>query len=130
LNWLRPFIVGLLPAASQQLAAGTFGEMGARMCGYVRGVVFNMFVIGVLSGLAVWLLGVPYPIALGVLAGLTEAIPLLGPIVGGAVAALIAFSTGGVIQGPGSSCGVRDHPTDRGQHPGTGSASEGGESRS
>jgi predicted PurR-regulated permease PerM len=98
IDGLRPFVVGLLPRESQAVLWDTFSEMGLRIGGYLRGVVFNMFVIGILSGLAVWLLGVPFPVALGVLAGLTEAIPLLGPIIGGAAAALVALATGGFIQ--------------------------------
>jgi predicted PurR-regulated permease PerM len=96
---LKPFVVGLLPLESQPVAASALSEMGLRVGGYLRGVVVNMFVIGILSGVAVWLLGVPFPIALGVLAGLTEAIPLLGPFIGGGVAVIVALASGSLLQG-------------------------------
>jgi predicted PurR-regulated permease PerM len=38
-------------------------------------------VIGALSTLAVWLIGLPSPLALGVIAGLAEFVPYVGPIV-------------------------------------------------
>lgn len=90
---LQGFLVGLLPAAAQAPATATFDEVGDRLGGYLRGLVFNMVVIGVLSGVGLALLGVPYPLVLGVLAGLTEAIPIVGPLAGGSVAVVVALVT-------------------------------------
>jgi len=61
-------------------------------------VAINMVVIGLLSGGGVLLLGLPYPFLLAVLAGLTEAIPLIGPFIGGAPAVLIALATDGPLK--------------------------------
>jgi predicted PurR-regulated permease PerM len=87
---LKPFAVGLLPASARDEALDVLDEMGRRLGGYLRGVVVNMAVIGVLSGLGLWALGVPYPALLGLLAGLTEIIPFFGPWISGTVAALVA----------------------------------------
>src|SRR5690606_25809875 len=53
-----------------------------------------MVIVGVLTGIGMWLVGVPSPLALGLIAGLTEFIPILGPIVGAIPALLLASGQG------------------------------------
>jgi len=62
-----------------------------RLAGWLRGTVLSMVIIGVLSGLAFWLLGAPYPVLLGVWVGLVEVIPIVGPWIGGATAVLVTL---------------------------------------
>ena len=87
---LRPFALSLLPVSAQSAANMVIADIGRKLGGYFRGVLVNMVVIGSLSGLGLWALGVPYPALLGVLAGLTEVIPFLGPWISGAVAVTVA----------------------------------------
>jgi predicted PurR-regulated permease PerM len=53
-----------------------------------------MLAIGVVCGVGDWLLGVPEALVLGIIAGLTEFIPNLGPVVGAVPAVLVAFGVG------------------------------------
>jgi predicted PurR-regulated permease PerM len=97
---LREFILSFFPPRLRRTGAEVLDEMGFRLGGYVRGILINMFVIGILSGTAVWLLGLNYALLLGVFAGLTEAIPLVGPFIGAAPAVLLGFTispTKGII---------------------------------
>ena len=94
---LRPFFVGLFPSRSQSLVQSVLDELGEKTGGYLRGVAIDAVVVGVLSGLAVWLIGAPYPLILGVLAGVTELIPYFGPWISGAFAALITALSGQVV---------------------------------
>ena len=94
----KGFAVGLFPARAQDTASDVIAEMGRKTGGYLRGVAINMVVIGLLSGGGVLLLGLPYPFLLAVLAGLTEAIPIIGPFIGGAPAVLIALATDGPLK--------------------------------
>ncbi|HKS69710.1 MAG TPA: AI-2E family transporter [Ktedonobacterales bacterium] len=87
---LRPFVLGLLPSGARPTAQEMIDDSSRKLGGYLQGVLVNMIVIGTLSGLGLWLLGVPYPALLGVLAGLTELIPFLGPWISGAVAVVVA----------------------------------------
>jgi len=59
---------------------------------YVLGQLSLMFAVGTLSGIGVWLVGLPFPLLLGLWAGLTEIIPILGPILGAIPAVIIAFT--------------------------------------
>jgi predicted PurR-regulated permease PerM len=94
---LRPFVLDLLPAASQPVANEAIADISRRLGGYVRGVVVNGCVIGVLSTLGVWLLGAPFPLLLGFVAGLTQVIPYFGPWISGAVAVIVVLPLAGPL---------------------------------
>jgi predicted PurR-regulated permease PerM len=86
------FLLSLLPAANRTKATTVWGEIARGFAGYIRGVAINMVVIGVVTGIAAALLGLPAPALLGVLAGMLEMIPIAGPIVAAIPAILLAFT--------------------------------------
>lgn len=47
---------------------------------WLAGQFVTMLLVGVVSGLAYWWIGLPSPIALGLIAGVTNFVPFLGPI--------------------------------------------------
>jgi predicted PurR-regulated permease PerM len=59
---------------------------------WLFGQMIEMVIIGVMSGVAVWLIGLPSALALGVIAGVAEFVPYLGPIVAAAPAILVAVT--------------------------------------
>jgi predicted PurR-regulated permease PerM len=61
---------------------------------YVRGQLIIAGLIGVLSGIACFLLGLPDPVALGLIAGVTALIPYLGPFIGAVPAILVGLAAG------------------------------------
>jgi predicted PurR-regulated permease PerM len=61
---------------------------------YMRGQLAVAALIGFFSTVAVWLLGLKYPLALGLLAGLSALIPYIGPYLGAVPAVLIALTIG------------------------------------
>ena len=88
---LKPFIVGLFPAETQDRAAGILTEIGRGFGGYIRGTLISMVLIGGCTAAGLAILGVPYALLLGVLAGLTELLPYLGPWISGSVSVLVAL---------------------------------------
>jgi predicted PurR-regulated permease PerM len=65
--------------------------LGVRLLAWVKGTLAAMFLVGLLSTIAFYVIGVPYPFLLGVFVGLVEFIPLLGPWIGGFAAVFVAF---------------------------------------
>jgi predicted PurR-regulated permease PerM len=63
--------------------------MNAALAAYVRAQLLACIVVGVLSGLGFAVIGIPYPVLLGVLAAVLEFIPLVGPLLLAAVAAIV-----------------------------------------
>ncbi len=49
-------------------------------------------IIGTIVGVGLWLLGVPYALALGLLAGVLEIVPFIGPIIAGVAGVVVALS--------------------------------------
>lgn len=56
------------------------------MGGYLKATLIQCAIIGIACGVLFWLLGVPSPAALGVITGLLNIIPIVGPWLGGAIA--------------------------------------------
>jgi predicted PurR-regulated permease PerM len=59
---------------------------------WIRGEVLLMLIVGVLSYLGYVIIGLPYAIALGVIAGLLELVPNVGPTIATVPAVLVGFS--------------------------------------
>jgi predicted PurR-regulated permease PerM len=61
------------------------------MGGYLRGQLIMSLVIGVLAGAGTAVLGLPYFVVLGVLAGLFELVPMFGPVLSAVPAVIVAL---------------------------------------
>ena len=66
-------------------------EVEQKLGGWVRGQLLVMGVMGVMAGVGFWIIGLPNPVLLGVLAGIGELIPMVGPFIGFAPAVLVAL---------------------------------------
>src|SRR5262249_53342933 len=88
---LQPFVIGLFPPEGRARAADVIDEVGRSFGGYVRGTLIAMVLIGLLTGVGLFILVVPYALLLGFIAGLTEVLPYLGPWISGAVAVIVAL---------------------------------------
>ncbi|MEK8092585.1 AI-2E family transporter [Methylocystis sp. IM3] len=82
----------LFPLKSREEVNETIDHLADGLRLWLLGQLFQMAIIGVLSGFAVWLIGLPSPLALGVIAGVTEFVPYLGPIVAAIPAVLVAVT--------------------------------------
>jgi hypothetical protein len=89
---LERFWLSLAPAARRPELLAIWREIESRLGGYVRGELLLMTSIGVLASLGYLVIGLPYPLALGVLAGLLEFVPMVGPTLGAIPAILVALS--------------------------------------
>lgn len=95
---LKSFVLGMFPPQLKAEASDVISDLGRRLGGYVRATAINMVAIAVLTGGGLLLLGIPYPLLLGFVAGIAETLPLLGPWLAGAFAVLVTTFTGGLIQ--------------------------------
>ncbi|MBA3533554.1 MAG: AI-2E family transporter, partial [Ardenticatenales bacterium] len=89
---IQGFLLSLTPVRHRGLLEMIFNDMEGTLGAYVRGTVILMTIIGVASFVGLFLLGVPHALPLALVAGVTEAIPMIGPIIGAIPAVLIAFS--------------------------------------
>ena len=91
----KSFFVELFPLEKRQLVSVVTAQMSRSLGGWVLGTLIAMFLIGSLTALGLLLVGVPYALLIGILAGLTELIPYLGPWISGTVAVVVTLFTTG-----------------------------------
>jgi len=89
---VRRWVLDLVPADRHADAVRVEAETRRVFGSYVRGQLILGLIVGALSAVAYLVLGVPYAVFLGVLAGILELVPIVGPLVAGAAAALVALT--------------------------------------
>ncbi len=88
----RGGLVRLVPLARRARAAEILHETASAIWYWMLGRLFSMTVLGVLTALGLWFLGVPLPVALGFLAGIMSFVPYIGSIVSAIPGVIIAAS--------------------------------------
>lgn len=91
---LERMALSLLPVGRRTHALGAWREIETKLGGYFRAQGIAMLVVGVASGIGYVLIGLPNPLALAILAGLFEGIPLIGPFLAAVPALLSAVAMG------------------------------------
>jgi len=84
-------LIRAVPASKRDAWRRMFRLLGDRLGGWLVGTLASMIIIGTVSVIAFMLLGTPYPLLLGVLIGVLEIIPLVGPWIGGLTAVVITL---------------------------------------
>jgi putative heme transporter len=85
------FVGSLVPLSRRDTSAKVLHDMGQAMGGYVRGAAINAVIMAVLSGIGLAIIGVDYPIVLGVITGLGEPFPYVGPTAAAVPVVLVAL---------------------------------------
>jgi predicted PurR-regulated permease PerM len=86
----RAGIIQLFPLELHAKVAGTLAALANALRFWLIGRLIQMVLIGLLSTFAVWLIGLPSPFALGLIAGVAEFVPYLGSIIASIPAVLVA----------------------------------------
>jgi len=89
---IKRVVLGLFPLRHRARAHEIWDEIEFRIGGWTRGQLVLMVIIGFCSGVAYWFMDLRFWLALAIWAGLTEAIPFIGPFIGGGTAALLALA--------------------------------------
>ncbi len=89
---IKRVALGLFPLSRRGRAHAIWDEIEFRIGGWTRGQLLLMVIIGVCSGVAYYAIDLRFWLALAIWAAATEAIPFIGPFIGGGTAALIALA--------------------------------------
>ncbi|WP_343731350.1 AI-2E family transporter [Duganella sp.] len=84
--------IKLIPQPRRARAREVLDAIGDTLARWLVGKVVSMIVVGVATATGLWALGVPLAMVLGLIAGLLDFIPYIGPLMAGVPAVLIAFS--------------------------------------
>jgi len=91
----RTYLRGLLhlvPLHRRPRVGQVVDEIGSALALWLLSVLMSMSIVGIFTGVGLWLLGIPLFFVLGLLAFLLCFIPNIGPILAAAPAVIIAFS--------------------------------------
>ncbi|MGZ8716250.1 MAG: AI-2E family transporter [Gaiellaceae bacterium] len=88
-------IFGLVPAQEQPRWRRVGHDIYRTVGGYVTGNLLISLIAGVTSGIVLWLAGVPYAVALGLLVALLDLIPLAGATIAAVLCVLVAIAASG-----------------------------------
>lgn len=91
---IRKSLLDLVPLKNKARIADMSRRIGIKIGLWLRGEFSLMVLVGLMITLAMQVIGAPYALAIGVTAGLLELVPLLGPIIAGALGAFIVFASG------------------------------------
>ena len=90
----RNGLLSLVPSAHRQRVEEAVEEAGAALRKWLLGTGLAMLAMGVLIAVGAMVLGLPAPLALGLVAGLAEFVPIIGAIVSAVPGLLLAGSQG------------------------------------
>ncbi|OGF22163.1 hypothetical protein A2Y83_01000 [Candidatus Falkowbacteria bacterium RBG_13_39_14] len=82
----------ILPAKYRERTLKIAEKLEEKIGLWVRGIAILMIIVGIFAFLGLSILRVDYALTLGLIAGLTEIIPYLGPIIGAVPAIFLAFA--------------------------------------
>lgn len=88
----RSGLVALFPKHLHRRADEVLDAMGTALWRWTLGRFVSMAIIAVFTTTALWLLDVPLAFLLGVIAGLLEFVPVIGPFLAAVPAVIVAFS--------------------------------------
>jgi len=93
-QWIRRIVLLELPPENRQRVARVWDAVEDKVGGWLRGQLVLCLVIGVLATVGYGAMDLRFWPLLGLWAGITEIIPILGPWLGGVPAVIIALTQG------------------------------------
>ena len=87
-------IIHLLPAAAKEKGDELLSSIGTLLKKWLKGQIFGFFFIAVLTGIGLWITGMPLVLTLALIAGILNFVPNFGPIIALIPGVLIAFTMG------------------------------------
>jgi predicted PurR-regulated permease PerM len=93
---LQRDMVNLFPEAHRTEAAELGSKLGRAVGGFFRGQLLVALAVGVLSAVGFKIVGLPFWLVIGAIAGFFNLIPLVGPYIGGAIGFVVGTVYGGV----------------------------------
>ncbi len=87
-------IMGIFPVAIKETASNIYDNISHKVGGYVIAQILNMIVIGFLTGIGLSLVKVDYAFVLGLITGVLDIIPVIGPTIALALCLITAYAMG------------------------------------
>ena len=90
---MRRKTLELIPERHRSEVVHVSRQLGTAVGGFLRGQLFVALIVGVMTSVGFWAVGLPFWLLIGMIAGFLNIIPFVGPWVGGALGVLVALAT-------------------------------------
>ncbi|MGB3146079.1 MAG: AI-2E family transporter [Maribacter sp.] len=84
--------IKLFPKSRRERTEEILNTMGKTLSSWLLGKILSMLIVGVLTGIGLYILGIPLALTLAIFAGLISFIPNFGPLIALLPAFLLAFT--------------------------------------
>lgn len=98
LNFMKRLTYAIFKNNTYQIISKYFNKSNEVFFSFVGGQVLDAFVVGILTSIAMSIIGVKYSVLLGFMIGLFNLIPYFGAIIAVSIAVIITLFTGGIGQ--------------------------------
>lgn len=85
-------LIERVPNKYFEMTLNVLNKIQRDLVGYLRGWILDSVIIGLLSMVGLWMIGIDYPLFIGAVAGIANLVPYLGPIVGAVPAFLVSLT--------------------------------------
>ncbi|MGI9584185.1 MAG: AI-2E family transporter [Acidimicrobiia bacterium] len=86
-------MVGVFPERRRSEAAHVGRQLNTALGGFLRGQLLVALIVGIMLSFGYRVIGLEFWLLIGLIGGLLNIVPLLGPWVGGALGVIVAFTT-------------------------------------
>lgn len=86
-------ILGVVPERRRAEFAYLGGQLNAALGGFLRGQLLVAFIVGVMLSFGYRIIGLEFWLLIGLIGGLLNIVPFIGPWVGGALGVIVALTT-------------------------------------
>jgi predicted PurR-regulated permease PerM len=93
---LQRDLLNLFPESHRIEAADVGSKVGRAVGGFFRGQLFVALTVGVMSAVGFKIVGLPFWLVIGAIAGFFNLIPLVGPFIGGTIGFFVGTVSGGI----------------------------------
>lgn len=88
---VRETMINLIPTSYRKESIDILGQVDIVLSGFLRGQFLVALAVGVLASILFAIIGIDFSVVLGMMVGILNIVPYFGPILGGIIAALVAF---------------------------------------
>lgn len=98
LNFIKKLAGAIFKEKTYKAMGKYFNDTNTIFFKFLSSQILDAFIVGILTGVVMLILGVKYAVLLGFLIGLSNLIPYFGAIVGVGISIIITIFTGGISQ--------------------------------
>lgn len=89
---VKDYLKSILPPEQKDYIISVLKKIGTKMGQWLRGQILLMIIVGVLDAVGLLILGIPYWLALAMIAAVLEIIPTIGPILATIIGVILVLA--------------------------------------